>query len=93
MSFPAQRARVPRFCLAIPLIALSVFAGCAASPKTSAKPADAKESEYIYYTPTGSNIPVRIRKDQLQASDAETSGDQEAIRNLQRKGQRQPKGN
>jgi hypothetical protein len=48
--------------------------------------------EYVYYTPTGSNIPVRVRKDQMQTSESETNASQEALRKAQRDGTRQPKG-
>ncbi|HVZ63261.1 MAG TPA: hypothetical protein VG936_01645 [Lacunisphaera sp.] len=74
------------------LFALALLVGCAAPTKTADKSKDPHESEYVYYTPVGSNIPVRIRKDLLQSSAAETSSDQEALRTLQRKGQRSPKG-
>ncbi|HVT73000.1 MAG TPA: hypothetical protein VHD61_07675 [Lacunisphaera sp.] len=79
--------------LLLPL-ALVLVSGCAGTATTNQaeQAKNKKESEYVYYTPTGSNIPVRIRKDLLQSSAAETSSDQEAIRNLQIKGQKSPKG-
>lgn len=89
----SQRDRVHRPSLHASLIALTFLAGCAAPTKTADQPKDKKEAEYVYYTPTGSNIPVRVRKSDLASSDAESGEAQEAIRNIQRRGQKQPKGN
>ena len=44
--------------------------------------ANGKKIEYVYITPTGSNMPVRIRKDQAQSSDKETTDNQQALSRL-----------
>ncbi|HVU31857.1 MAG TPA: hypothetical protein VHE61_00385 [Opitutaceae bacterium] len=78
---------------------IGVILACASSGcATSAKPAEETDAngrkiEYVYYTPVGTNIPVRIRKDQLQASDQETAADQKTLRDILRKGRTQPSGN
>jgi hypothetical protein len=41
--------------------------------------------EYVWYTPTGSHIPVRIRKSELTEHD-NPDRDQEAMREATRKG-------
>ncbi|HTL66273.1 MAG TPA: hypothetical protein VL200_01295 [Lacunisphaera sp.] len=75
------------------LLAVALLAGCATAGKQEpARPKDKKEAEYVYYYPTGSNIPVRVRKEDLASSNPESGEAQEAIRNLQRRGQKQPKG-
>jgi len=70
-------------------------ASCATSKKETAKPKDQKEPEYVYYMPTGTHIPVRIRADLLPTSESQTAGDQQALRALQdqQQSQRLPKNN
>jgi hypothetical protein len=58
---------------------------CAAPTKASEeKDANGKKIEYVYYTPTGSNLPIKVRKDQLTPSDSETAAAQKALTDLQR---------
>ena len=58
---------------------------CAAPTKVSEeKDANGKKIEYVYYPPTGSNLPIRVRKDQLVTPDSETDADQKALLDLQR---------
>ena len=74
------------------ILIISTLAGCT-SPGKVAEETDAngKKIEYVYYTPTGSNIPVKIRKDQLQTSEAETTADQAALRKVMQMGTKQDK--
>jgi len=66
-------------------VALTVFtlAACSSSSKVPEEvDANGKKIEYVYYTPLGSNIPVKIRKDLLETSDKESATDQQALRKL-----------
>jgi hypothetical protein len=79
--------------LALPLLAACAltFLGCATPKKAAEVDANGKPIEYVYYTPTGSNVPVKIRKDQLAASDS--GRDQEALRRIQDQAGRTPQKN
>jgi hypothetical protein len=72
----------PRILAACLLPALA--ASCAHAPKPAEVDANGKKIEYVYYTPTGSSIPVRVRRDEMQAPDSQTASDQRALSNLQR---------
>lgn len=74
------------------VLTLALLAGCATTGTKEAADPKEKKVEYVYYTPTGSNIAVRIRKDLLQTPDSTTNNDQAVLRDLQIKGQRAPKG-
>jgi hypothetical protein len=65
------------------LVAISLLSGCNTAPKQAEVDANGKKIEYVYITPTGSNVPVKIRKDQSQSSDAQTASDQAALLRLQ----------
>ena len=59
-----------------PVLALLVgsilLLGCTSpDKKKKAKVEDEPGVEYVYYTPTGSHIPIRVRKDQLKPSDSD----------------------
>ncbi len=94
---PGQKTRRRYFapclwpCLPCSLLLVAV-AGCVspAKDKAAAKESD-KKVEYVYYTPTGSNIPVLIRKDQLEADERQAARDQEALRSIQQKTRRADK--
>jgi hypothetical protein len=49
--------------------------------------------EYVLYYPTGSNIPIKIPKDQAQTTEAQTQAAQDAMRDVQRNGARLPSDN
>jgi hypothetical protein len=73
------RALPTSFLLAVTLTS------CVAPAKVSEeKDANGNKIEYVYYTPTGSNLPIKVRKDQLQTSDSETDAAQKALTDLQR---------
>ncbi len=68
----------------ITAVFLGVFlTGCFTPAKTAGgkKPAD----EYVWYTPTGSHIPMYIKKSELVERE-NTKGDQEAMRDATRRG-------
>lgn len=53
---------------------------CVAPAKVSEeKDANGNKIEYVYYTPTGSNIPVRVRKDQLKTPDTEKAAEDKLL--------------
>ena len=84
-GYQAPRGRLFHALAAILLA--GALAGCAGpTDKTAKKKSDEKGVEYVEYTPTGSRIPVRVRKDQIQASESETTQDQNLIRDLQQRG-------
>jgi len=83
-----MKTRLP---LLVVSLALILNAGCT-TPKektASEKPKD----EYVYYTPTGSNIPVRVKKSDVQTTDADTQAIQDALRTLQSRGSSEHHGN
>lgn len=78
-----------------PIVLLSLTAaalvGCASPTREAETDANGKKIEYVWITPTGSNIPVRVRKDQLPTSDGQTTKDQDALRKLTQQGSRPDK--
>jgi hypothetical protein len=71
--------------LAVSLLLVVMLTSCAAPAKVSEeKDANGKKIEYVYYTPTGSNLPIRVRKDLVTPSDSETAAAQKALTDLQR---------
>ncbi len=60
-----------------------LLSGCASQNAQTAGAQSKEKEEYVYYTPTGSNIPVRVRKDQLQASASETDQAQHLLTKIQ----------
>lgn len=76
-------------------VALALFSGCASE---AAKAQAKKEREaqraalasglYVWYTPVGSRISVLIPKDQAKLSEEESVKAQNAMRDLQRAGQK-----
>lgn len=75
------------------LLALAALAGCKTTPKQAELDANGNPIEYVTYTPTGSRIPVRVRKDQLATPDSRTVQDQQALKQAQQRGSRAPKDN
>ena len=68
---------------------LSLLLGaCATPPKKEAKKDD---GEYVWYTPTGSHIPIKVRKEQLQSTDAEKDEMRARFSDLQQRGSRAPR--
>jgi hypothetical protein len=64
---------------------LFLLFSCAAPNKGSEeKDANGKKIEYVYYTPTGSNVPIRVRKVEAVTPPSETAAAQKALTDLQR---------
>jgi len=78
----------PKIALPLLIACAFSFAGCTTPKKAAEVDADGKPIEYVYYTPTGSNIPVKIRKDQLLASDP--IRDQQELRRIQQQAAQTP---
>jgi hypothetical protein len=75
------------------LLGSCLAAGCATPAQKQAKtePAKQDDDEYVYYTPIGSYIPVKVRKADLKMSDADADKARDIFADLQRKGQRAPR--
>lgn len=48
--------------------------------------ANGNKIEYVYYTPVGSNIPIKVRKDQLHPSEKDVNDTQAALREIVQQG-------
>jgi hypothetical protein len=66
------------------LLAGSLLAGCATQKAQATN--KKSEDEYIWVTPTGSNIPVRVKKTDLQAAAGDPQVAQDALRDVQKRG-------
>ena len=78
---------------------LALFSGCAseaskveAKKETEAQKAAIASGLYVWYTPVGSSIPVLIPKDQAKLSAEENVKTQNAMRDVQRAGQKNHSG-
>lgn len=70
----------------LPAAALSLLlAGCYTPPARTASAARQSADEYVWYTPTGSHIPIYVRKSELVDRE-NTRSDQEAMRDATRRG-------
>jgi hypothetical protein len=65
------------------IVLLAVTLTSCVAPKEE-KDANGKKIEYVYYTPTGSSIPIRVPKDSLQLTDSEAAAQQKEVTDLQR---------
>jgi hypothetical protein len=71
--------------LTVGVLLVATLSSCVAPAKVSEdKDANGKKIEYVYYTPTGSNLPIRVRKDQLTTSDADAATEKKLIDDMQR---------
>lgn len=69
------------------LVGCLALAGCASERvKAEARKAKEHKEEYVDYYPTGSNIPIKVPKDQMKTSQSETDRAQEVFREVQRLG-------
>ncbi len=67
------------------VLLVATLTSCVAPGKESEeRDANGKKIEYVYYTPTGSNVPVKVRKDQLNVSDSDADAQQKALMDIQR---------
>ena len=74
-----------RILSAIGLLALTLTSCVAPAKVSDEKDANGKKIEYVYYTPTGSSIPIRVPKDSVPLTDSEVAAQQKALEDLQRK--------
>jgi type IV pilus biogenesis protein CpaD/CtpE len=64
--------------------AAAFLSGCASKPGQTAGQKD--KDEYVYYTPTGSNIPVRVKKSDIQTTASDSQATQDAMRDIVNRG-------
>jgi hypothetical protein len=62
-----------------------LLGGCRTPPSRAAAKAKDPRDEYVWYTPTGSHIPIYLKKSELIERE-NTRGDQEAMRDATRRG-------
>jgi hypothetical protein len=75
--------RIRTFLASVVLVA--VITSCASPAKVSEeRDANGNKIEYVYYTPSGSNIPIKVRKDSLKTSDSTAAAQDKAYTDLQR---------
>ena len=80
-----------RRALTLGLLTVLGLTGCASERyKAQARKEKADKDNYVDYYSVGSNIPIRIPKDQAKASEAETARTQEVFRDVQRAGVKTP---
>ena len=78
--------------LVLGLIASSVLVGCTTQPKTAERKPEIKEAkketteEYVTQTTTGSWIPRKVKKSEATASDKQSREAQQAMSDLQQRG-------
>ncbi len=66
--------------LSTSVLLVVALTSCVAPAKVSEeKDANGNKVEYVYYTPTGSNIPVRVRKDELTTPDTEKAAEDKLL--------------
>lgn len=71
--------------LGLALAAATLLTSCASQP---ADPTAKKKSEeeYVYYTPTGSHIPIKVRKSLVTPTEEQTAASQRWMGEVQRAG-------
>ena len=73
--------------LGVGLVALSLLSACASERvKEQARKEKANKDQYVDYYPVGSNIPIKVPKDDARVSAQETERTQEIFRDIQRSG-------
>jgi hypothetical protein len=70
----------------LPALALLtvILTSCTTPTKYPETDANGKKIEYVYITPPGSNIPIKVRKDSVQMSDTDAAAQDKAFTDLQR---------
>lgn len=63
---------------------LATLTSCATPTKYPEKDANGKKIEYVYYTPVGSNVPIKVRKDQVATSDLDAAAMTQELGDIQR---------
>ncbi len=66
------------------LLAATLTSCTVPAKQAEERDANGNKIEYVYYTPTGSNVPIRVRKDALKTSASDTDAQQRAFGDLQR---------
>jgi ABC-type phosphate/phosphonate transport system substrate-binding protein len=66
------------------VLAVTLTSCVAPSKKPAEVDANGKKIEYVWYTPTGSNVPIRVPKDSLKLSDEEAAAQEKDLTDLQR---------
>lgn len=73
--------------LSASVLLVASLTSCVAPAKESEeRDANGKKIEYVYYTPVGSNIPIRVRKDQLKGTDKDNADAQKVLTDAERLG-------
>ena len=76
-----------RICTRFPVILLVLALTSCVAPTKQAEERDknGNKIEYVYYTPTGSNVPIRVPRDQVQVSGSDDAdAQQRALMAIQR---------
>ena len=81
---PIRLMKLARTFCPIALLAVSLTSCTTPAKVSDDKDANGKKIEYVYYTPSGSNIPVKVRKDSLNMSDSDAAAQDKAYTDLQR---------
>jgi len=70
----------------LPAFALltGLLTSCTTPTKYPETDANGKKIEYVYITPAGTNIPIKVRKDSVQMSDSDAAAEDKAYTALQR---------
>jgi hypothetical protein len=63
---------------------LATLTSCATPTKYPETDANGKKIEYVWYTPVGSNLPIKVRKDQLPTSDDDAAVMDKELGDIQR---------
>jgi hypothetical protein len=73
------------------VLLVAALTSCTVPAKeTEERDANGKKIEYVYYTPVGSNIPIRVRKDQLKGTDKDNADAQKFLTDAERLGVQPP---
>ena len=68
-------------------ILVAALTSCTTPAKDSkSKDANGKEVEYVYITPTGSNVPIRVPKDQVAGASDDSATANKSFTDMQRNG-------
>ena len=69
------------------VLIVSALTSCVAPAKVSEeKDANGNKIEYGYYTPTGSNVPIKVRKVQPKATNKDAAASEKELEEMQRTG-------
>jgi hypothetical protein len=63
---------------------MGILTSCTTATKYPETDANGKKIEYVYITPAGTNIPIKVRKDRVQMSDGDAAAQDKAYTDFQR---------